>query len=171
MGVYRQFSEINNEPVKKVKASVVMKDGAYRLCVEGKLRKNGFGEYQIYIPQEQASHTGFRCRNDKLEKYGGRYYCSEYTIPVMHAKSEDVLWGCPTTDENPASKYSAVITGKDSRTLILKDSQNLDVAEIYITEVWEGTNPVAYLFMPFTVAFDLVTSPIQIWFGLAMGNR
>jgi uncharacterized protein YceK len=170
-GVYRSFSEINNEPIKEVKSFSITEDGSYRLCVVGKLRNNGFGEYQIFIHQEKTRNTVHRCRNNLTAKYDGKYFCTEYTIPIIVTKDEDVLWQCQTAHDGFDSKCSAIITGKDSRILTIRDSKNLDIAEIHIAEVWEGTNPIAYLFMPFTIAFDVVTLPIQVWIGLAMGNR
>ena len=167
--IYRAFSEINNEPIKEVKSSVVTKDGSYRICVEGKLRKEGFGQYQIYISQEQASHSGFRCRNNRASNYGGRYICTEYTIPNVRAKNEEIRLGCDTPDKNPDSVFTASVIGKDRRTIIIKDEKEQDVAEVFVAEVWEGTNPMVYVFLPFTGAFDAVTSPLQLLVGLATG--
>lgn len=166
-GALRAFSKINNEPIKEVKSFEILKDGSYKICVIGKLRNNEFGDYQILITQEQTKNTGFRCRNDKRFRYGEKYFCEEYTIPIINAKDEEVHWQCQTVDKSSDAKYSLAIAGENSRILIVRDANNQDVAEIHIDEIWEATNPIVYLFMPFTVAFDVLTFPIQF----ASANR
>ncbi len=169
---YRSFSEIYNDPILEVKSAEVTEDGSYRLCVTGKLKKNGFGEYHISIPEEHARNSGFRCRNNKGAAMMGKYSCIEYTIPIIHTKSEEVAWGCETFDEKTDTGYTAGICGKDHRTLIIKDSEKKDVAEVFVTEIWGETNPIVILLLPFTVAFDVVTFPLQAWccLGMALGR-
>ena len=170
VGIYRSFSKINNEPIEEIKSTEILENGLYRLCVIGKLRNNGYGEYQISIPKDHIINSGFSCRNNKLVRKNNRYYCADddFTVYNILTKNEEVFWGCQIVDENKVPKYRALITGQDPRTIKILDSENQAVSEIYVAEIWEGTNPVVYLFMPVTVAFDVVTFPLQAWFGLAM---
>ena len=157
-------SDVYDKPIEQVISHSEWSGGVSEVCVKGELYNNGYGEYQITVPQRTLAGV---CRN--IEEVNGELKCTKL-LPIVILEKEYISFGCSGTKNPEEEKYHVEFSHQEERTIEVTQKLTGEEVEQIRVSTLVDVNPLAYLFVPFTLIFDIITSPFQLYGELGGGK-
>jgi hypothetical protein len=162
-------SDIYDAPLKRVVAYNFAGNRITELCVEGNLYREGIGQYHLTVPK-----TGLAGICTEMEVRNDNPSCKTF-VPTVNIERSGIWFSCPeglspVISSIQNDKLDFRITGKKNREIWVKDlKEDKEIVRIHVLSIYD-TNAWAYLLYPFSLTFDIVTSPFQLFYELGGGR-